>query len=173
MFNNNSPLQVFLKLIDFCNYRNYENERQMSDRYVDNSAIVLYDHDCTLCRQEMQRLKSLDHEDRLLLLNINSPIFNAHDRGVSREEVSQALHVLTAEKIWLVGMPAIRHVYAQVGLGWLMAPSGWPLISRLADLAYRYIAPNRYVISHWLGLGKVNGKCTDNVCAVKDVKTKA
>jgi predicted DCC family thiol-disulfide oxidoreductase YuxK len=29
-----------------------------------------------------------------------------------------------------------RRAYALVGLGWLYAPSGWPLVSSLADWAY-------------------------------------
>ena len=164
------PLWAFLKPAHFCDYRNNKNIGQESEQRSLGSTIVLYDHDCLFCRQEIQRLKSLDSEDRLIPLNINSPIFSEEYWGVSHDDASAALHVLTAEKTWLVGMPAIRHVYAQVGLGWLMAPSGWPVISRFSDLAYRYIALNRYVISRWLGLEKVKGKCTDNACTVKDIK---
>ena len=172
MVNNNLPLRVFLKFISFSYYRNDENNRQKPTQPSVSSSFVLYDHDCPLCRQEMQRLKSLDPEDRLILVDINSPSFNEQYWGVSRDDASQALHALTAEKIWMVGMPAIRHVYALVGLGWLMAPSGWPLISRLADLAYHYIAPNRFVISRWLGLGKSNSKCNDHVCTAKGYNDK-
>lgn len=164
MLKNCSPFRAFLKFTNFCYYRNNENVWKEPSQAVIDGAIVLYDHDCPFCRQEMLRLKSLDHGDRLILLNMNSSIFNEQYWGVTREDASQTLHVLTAEKIWLVGMPAIRHVYSQVGLGWLMAPSGWPIISRFADLAYRYIAPNRYVLSRWLGLGKAESKCTDKVC---------
>jgi len=173
MFKHVMPLWAFLKTTDFCYYRNNKNEQQGVEQPGFNRAIVFYDHDCLLCRQEMLRLKSLDHMDRLFLLNINSPMFNAQDWGVSHNEVAQALYVLTAEKIWLVGMPAIRYVYAQVGLGWLMAPSGWPVISWFADHAYRFIAPNRQVLSRWTGLEKFQSECTENVCAVKRYNDRA
>ena len=167
MLNMNLPLRAFLRLVDFSHYRNDKKDRQKPMQQSLCSTIVLYDGDCPLCRQEMQRLQSLDQAGRLTLLDINSPAFNEQYWGVSVDDASQALHVLTAEKIWMVGMPAIRHVYTQVGLAWLMAPSGWPLISRLADLAYRLIAPNRFVISRWLGLGKINNECTEQICTVK------
>ena len=159
------PLRAFLKQVDFCNYRNNENKPPRTDQGGLNKSIVLYDHTCPLCRQEMQRLKSLDDDDQLVLLSINSPLFSEAYWGVSYKDVSRSLHVLTAEKIWLVGMPAIRHVYAQVGLGWLMAPSGWPVISWFADMAYRFIAPNRYFISHSLGIRNNNSRCSDKVCS--------
>lgn len=161
-----TPIRAFLKNINFCYYRNYKNIRQGINQDCLHSSIILYDHDCPFCRQEMQRLKSIDVDDCLILLNINSRLFNPEYWGVSREQASQSLHILTAERIWLVGMPAIRYVYAQVGQGWLLAPSGWPMITWLADLLYRYIAPNRYVISHWLGLSSNNQQCTNEFCTM-------
>lgn len=168
MFNKKPLDRYFLNLCNFCNYRNYYNDRRDKEQHVDESTIVLYDHECPLCRQEMERLKSLDHENRLTLLSIHSGNFDEKHWGVTKADASRALYVLTAEKIWLVGMPAIRHVYSQVDLGWLMSISGWPIISGISDLAYRYIAPNRYAISRWLGLGKSSYKCTDNKCTVKN-----
>jgi len=173
MLNNNLPLRAFLRLIDFSHYRNDKNNRREPPQQSVCSTIVLYDDDCPLCRHEMQRLQSLDQAGCLTLLDINSPMFNEQYWGVSVEDASQALLVLTAEKIWMVGMPAIRHVYAQVGLAWLMAPSGWPLISSFANFAYRLIAPNRFVISRWLGLGKINNGCTEQICTVNDDNDKS
>jgi predicted DCC family thiol-disulfide oxidoreductase YuxK len=50
-----------------------------------------------------------------------------------------------------------RRAYAAVGLGWLMAPTRWPGLRRLADLAYRIFARNRLrpaVESTSLGSGR-------------------
>ncbi len=164
MRNQTLPGRVFLKLVNFCFYRNNENKRQSNEPDLLSRSIVLYDHACPLCRAEMQRLKALDHDAKLILLDINSPDFNEDSWGVSRSAASTALHVFTPNDDWLIGMPAIRHVYTQVGLGWLMAPTGWPLVSPLADLAYRYFAPNRFVISRWLGMGRTSVTCSDDVC---------
>jgi len=112
----------------------------------------------------MQRLKRQDRYARLVLIDINSAAFSEQTWGVSRAQAARALHVLTPDNNWLVGMPAIRHIYEQVGLGWLLAITRWPVISSVADLAYRTIAPNRQLISRWLGLQSSSTTCADAVC---------
>ncbi len=151
----------------FFNRENFSRFRKNKNEQATDAAIVFYDHACPLCRRAMLRLKARDRSHRLVLLNINGPDFRADEWGLSYRDVARALHVLTAEKIWLVGMPAIRHVYTQVGLGWLLAPSGWPLLSRFAEFAYRYIAPNRYVVSHWLGWQTSGDKCHGQACGIR------
>ena len=158
------PLRAFLKHIRFSLYRNQRIRLHEGEQSLFSSSIVLYDHACPLCRTEMLRLKQRDSHERLILLDINSDEFDEQVWGVSRAEASRALHVLTPQDRWLIGMPANRHVYARVGLGWLMAPSGWPLLSRLADVFYGYIAPNRLRVSRWLGLKTTSAVCRDEVC---------
>jgi len=160
----------FLKSYDFCFYRNNENNRQDEMADLFSVSVVLYDHACPVCRVEMERLKRRDRQERLVLLDISSPAFNEQTWGISHADASAALHVLTPTNEWLVGMPAIRHVYQRVGLGWMMAPSGWSVISPLADRLYRYIAPNRYAISRWLGLASSSTPCTDSVCTSAKLK---
>ena len=158
-----NPVRVFLKLTNFSLYRNNEIRRKNHVNSQLRPSIVLFDRACPLCRGEMHRLKKRDRDGRLALIDITAADFNEKAWGVSREAASEALHVLTPEKVWLVGMDAIRHVYTQVGLGWLMAPSGWPVMRSLSDIAYRWIAPNRFVISRWMGLEQ-EAECTDAKC---------
>ena len=158
------PERAFLKLVNFCLYRNNINKRQAAPGEVGAASIVFYDHACPLCRSEMLRLKARDRHERLVLLDINGPEFDETFWSVTRSDAAESLHVLTANREWLTGMSAIRHVYAQVGLGWLMAPTGWPLFSSVADLAYRFIAPNRFVISRWLGSAPAPVHCSNSAC---------
>jgi len=160
----------FLKLNDFCFYRNNENNRRNEVADLFSVSVVLYDRACPVCRVEMERLKRRDRHERLVLLDISSPVFNEQTWGISHADASGALHVLTPGNKWLVGMSAIRHVYHQVGLGWMMAPSAWPVIAPLADRLYRYIAPNRYAISRWLGFASTSPTCTDSVCAGASIR---
>ena len=46
------------------------------------------------------------------------------------------------------GMEVFRRAYAAVGLGWLLAPSRWPVVGLLFDAAYRVFARNRL---RWTG----------------------
>ena len=166
MHSDNLPFRVFLNLMNFCNYRNNKTNKHNTTTDRSSSTVVMYDRACPLCRAEMQRLRARDRVGRLLLVDISAPGFEAVRWGFTQQALASALHVLTGDGEWLIGMPAIRHVYAQVGLGWVMAPTAWPVISSLADLAYRYVAPNRFVLSRWLGLSPATIVCSHAQCDV-------
>lgn len=161
MYRELGPGRVFFNFINFCQYRNDENNEQ-DGAACEVPALVLYDGACPLCRAEMQRLQERDRGGRLLFVDFSAPEFDEQHWGRSRAVLATALHVLTGQGVWLIGMPAIRHVYQQVGLGWLVAPTAWPGFAGLADLAYRYIAPNRLLLSRWLGLAPA--LCSDTHC---------
>jgi predicted DCC family thiol-disulfide oxidoreductase YuxK len=40
-------------------------------------------------------------------------------------------------------MDVFRRAYASVGLGWLVAPTGWPLVRPVFDKAYTWFARYR------------------------------
>lgn len=155
---------LFLKLNNFSLYRNYKNKR-WSDEVKELPSLVFYDHACPLCRAEMQRLKSLDQHNRLRLVDISADRFDETKWGIPRARMSEALHVFILPGQWLVGMPAIRHVYRQVGWGFLVAPTAWPIVSPLADVFYRYFAPNRNRVSRWLGFRASAAGCANGACA--------
>jgi len=165
MYRHEWPARAFLKIMSFCNYRNYKNKRRYTDETAGSPGLVFYDHDCPVCRAEMRRLKALDRANRLQLVNIRDPGFSEQYWRVGLAEFSQAMHVLTGKRIWLVGMPAIRYLYAQAGRGFLLAPSAWPLFAPLADYAYRKFASHRFAVSRWLGMAGVKGFCNDGLCA--------
>ena len=124
---------------------------------------VFYDGACAVCRAEMQVLKRRDHDRRLDLVDIAVADFNTSAWPVSLSAMRALLHVRLADGSWLVGMPAIRHIYRETGHGWMLAFTGWPLLSPLFDRAYAWFARNRMTISWHLGLRTpacTNGSCT-------------
>jgi predicted DCC family thiol-disulfide oxidoreductase YuxK len=121
-------------------------------------SIVLFDGDCPLCSGEMRRLKVHDRTNRLRLVDIAHPDFDSVAWGFERAALSSRLHVRDESRRWLVGMPAIRHVYATVGAGWVMALTRLPVLAPLADWVYARIAPNRKLISTLLGLEGCGGR---------------
>lgn len=153
-------LSDFFTTDNFGFYRNYCFPRTIPG---ETRSVVLYDRSCPICRTEMHRLKARDQHQHLSLIDISAKGFDPEYWGFPLQQLSAALHVQQPDGRWLIGMAAIRHVYAQVGLGWVMAPSGWPLLSRLADRLYANFAPNRQVLSRWLGL-QTSTPCSDELC---------
>src|SRR5262245_15212958 len=102
--------ELFLNPVNFSEYRNFGNKAPNA------RSLVFYDEACPFCRTEMHRLRKLDTHQRLEQIDISEAGFNAERWGVEAAELDRALHVLTGDGIWLVGMPAVRHIYNEVGL---------------------------------------------------------
>jgi predicted DCC family thiol-disulfide oxidoreductase YuxK len=63
-------------------------------------------------------------------------------------ELMARIHGVLPDGSLVEGVEVFRQAYAAVGLGWLVAPTRWPGLRRLADLAYRVFARNRL---RWTG----------------------
>ncbi len=53
------------------------------------------------------------------------------------------LHVRTPDGRVVCAMEAVRAAYRAVGLGWLVAPTGWPGLRPVFDRLYAAFARNR------------------------------
>jgi predicted DCC family thiol-disulfide oxidoreductase YuxK len=92
-------------------------------------------------------MRSLERRDRgrgrIQFENIADPRFDPAAYGLEAREVVARIHGALRDGTVVSGMEVFRRAYAAVGLGWLMAPTRWPGLRRLADLAYRTFARNR------------------------------
>ena len=113
---------------------------------------LLYDGACPICSLEMRRLSSLDGGRRLECLDIAAPGFDPARYGTTMPALMDRMHAIAPDGRLLAGMDAIRAAYSAVGLGWLLAATRLPVVSRLADRVYLAFARNRYAISRRLGL---------------------
>lgn len=121
---------------------------------------ILYDSECPFCRLEVNWLKRMDRRDELRAVDIAAPDFDPAPYGTSLEALMGSLHGVDAQGQMTRGMETFRQAYAAAGLGWLVAPTGWPVLRPLFDLIYRLFARHR------VGLGRMFGrKCTADRCA--------
>ena len=113
---------------------------------------IYYDSSCPLCNQEMSRLKQHDHADKLNLIDCSSANFVAPDGAPDKTEMMKLLHVLTADGLWVIGVPAFRLAYAGVGFNFVSDWLDKPHINRMMNRLYPLIARYRYIIPEWLAL---------------------
>lgn len=105
---------------------------------------VLFDGACPLCSREIRFLRRLDGgRGRIDFEDIAAPAFDSSVYGLDNRDVMARIHGVLPDGTVVHGMEVFRRAYAAVGIGWLMAPTGWPVLRRLADLAYRIFARNR------------------------------
>ena len=113
---------------------------------------LLYDGACPLCAREVALLQRRNARGRILFEDIAAPDFDAARYGLDHATVMARIHAVLPDGRVIEGMEVFRRAYAAVGLGWLLAPSRWPLLGRLFDAAYRGFARNRL---RWTGRAHV------------------
>lgn len=129
---------------------------------VVHDFTLLYDSECPFCRLEVDWLRRRDRRGRLGAIDIAAPGFDAARFGLSKERVHARLHGVRADGTVVEGMAAIRAAWSAAGLGWVMAPTGWPVLRWFADLGYLLFA--RYRVP----LGRLFGRrCDTGACEVR------
>jgi predicted DCC family thiol-disulfide oxidoreductase YuxK len=123
---------------------------------------VLYDGECPFCRLEARWLGHLGRSGRLLLEDIAEPNFDPTRYNATLPDLMGSLHGVFPDGRKTEGMETFRQAYRAVGLGWLLAPTGWPVLRGLFDFLYTMFA--RYRVK----LGRLFGRpsCEGDRCAL-------
>ena len=107
---------------------------------------IYYDGDCPLCVREIDLLRRVDRHGRAQWIDIAASDFAAPaDKPLP--ELMARIHGRTREGEWVEGMEAFRGLYSEIGWGWVMAPTKWPVLRPLFDAMYRWFAANRLKIT--------------------------
>jgi predicted DCC family thiol-disulfide oxidoreductase YuxK len=110
---------------------------------------VLHDGDCPLCSREVRFLEKRDGgSGRIAFEDIADPAFDPGKYGLDAGQLMARIHGVLPDGTVVEGVEVFRRAYGAVGLGWLLAPTRWPGLRRLADGAYRLFARNRL---RWTG----------------------
>ena len=109
-----------------------------------NNLLLLYDGQCRFCRRKIRMLRKLDRHNRLIFCDLRSGLPADIPLNLPLEELEKQIHAVLPDGTVAAGMEAVRSVFRRIGLGWLTAPTGWPVLRFIADAAYRFIARNRH-----------------------------
>ncbi|MEK8031350.1 DUF393 domain-containing protein [Ideonella sp. DXS29W] len=107
---------------------------------------IYYDASCALCNAEMTNLMLRNTEGLLRFVDVSAPGFDAPPPGTTVSTLMELIHAQTADARLLNGVEVFRLAYRAVGLGWLWAPTNWPVLRPLADKLYPVVARNRHRI---------------------------
>ena len=108
------------------------------------SLTLLYDGACPLCLREVTFLKRRDLHGRLAFVDIDRHAYDpAQWRGISYRDAMARIHAIRADGEILKDVAVCREAYRCVGLGWIYAPTEWPLIGLLIDRIYALWASQR------------------------------
>lgn len=123
---------------------------------------IFYDSHCPLCMLEMQQLRTIDHEDRIQLVDLHADELNKAYPHINKDEAMQRLHGQLDSGEMLYGLDVTCRAWSLVGKHRWLAILRWPLIKPIADLFYRIFARHRDRIAFL-----ITGKTRCNECVMK------
>jgi predicted DCC family thiol-disulfide oxidoreductase YuxK len=126
---------------------------------------LLYDGECPLCRREARWLQSRNRHGLLAFEDICAPGFDPALYHITREELMGVIHGVFPDGRVVRKVEVFRQAYRAIGLGWLLAPTGWPGLRWLTDRGYEWFARHR------IQIGRIFGrKCNSGSCEVAQGK---
>lgn len=113
---------------------------------------MLYDGDCPICRAEVKWLTKWNKDGYLEFEDVSHTDDNEDQRkyGKSKQQLMDRIHGVTENGELISGVEVFRKSYDSVGLGWMMAPSKWPLFSTIADWSYNIFARHRVRLGRFI-----------------------
>lgn len=125
-----------------------------------SDLTLFYDGNCPFCKREVDWLRKRDRDGKLDYVDICDPGFDQGQHRLQGRDVHARIHAVRADGEVLEGMAVFREVYRRLGLGWLLAPTGWPVLRPTFDLLYRLFARNRLRLGRLLS----RGNCGESRC---------
>ena len=130
------------------------------DRYP---MTMLIDGECPLCKREVAWLRRRDRHGRLVFIDIAETGFDAGRFGKTQDELMGSIHAVLPSGDLVTGVEVFRRAYRAIGLGWIVAPTAWPVLRPLFDAMYRVFARVRPRLQRG---GKGDRDCDTGRCRV-------
>lgn len=125
---------------------------------MSNTNFTMFiDGACPMCSREARFIKRLDNKNSIQIIDTSTPDFNAATYGISTD-TDRLIHGKLKDGTIISGVAVFRNAYSEIGLGWLLAPTGWPILKPIFDKLYLIFAKNRKKIGRLFG-PSCNDKC--------------
>ena len=109
---------------------------------------LLFDGGCPLCLREVNFLDSRNTLKNISFVDINSPDYQPDlYSGISYREAMGRIHAINDSGEILKDVTVFREAYRIIGLGWIYAPTNWPILGSLIDQFYKVWAKWRLPIT--------------------------
>ena len=112
-----------------------------------------------MCVREVRFLRGRDRHHRIAFVDIDAPDYDPTAyAGISYRTAMGRIHALNSNGDVLQDIAVFREAYRLIGLGWLYAPTRWPVVAPLANFVYGFWASKRL---QWTGRSDLDTLCKD------------
>lgn len=111
---------------------------------------IYFDSHCPLCMKEMLQLRAADKTGRIVFADLHAEGFSQRYPHINPQHAYDSLHVETDDGELLTGLDANCAAWQAVGKNAWLKILRWPVIRYFADIAYRFFARHRAIISRLL-----------------------
>ena len=99
---------------------------------------LLFDGGCPLCLREVKFLRSRDKLNNIKFVDIDSTDYQPNlYSGISYRDAMNRIHAIKESGEILRDVSVFREAYQLIGLGWIYAPTKWPLLGHLVNQLYK------------------------------------
>jgi predicted DCC family thiol-disulfide oxidoreductase YuxK len=118
---------------------------------------LLYDGACPLCLREVSFLQKKDAGRNLVkFTDIAALNYNpAENGGVDFETAMGRIHAVRADGTVVKNIAVFQEVYEALGIGWMYAPTKWPIIGPLVNKIYDLWADQRLAVTGRASLAQI------------------
>jgi len=122
----------------------------MSERRANH--VVLYDGECSLCTFQMRVITWLDWFNAVVLMPIADPRAHEIAPRLTRTDLLEAIHCVTTDGRIYRGARCLRFIGLRMPLLFPFSLLLWfPGVIYVAEMVYRWISRNRYLLSKVFG----------------------
>ncbi len=110
---------------------------------------LLFDGGCPLCLREVEYLRSKDTSNNICFVDIDSPNYQSNlYSGITYREAMGRIHAIKNDSGEILkDISVFREAYQLIGLGWIYAPTKWPVLGFIANQLYSVWAKWRLSIT--------------------------
>ena len=119
---------------------------------------IFFDGGCPFCKREIDFLKSRNEKGCLKFIDINRlDLSLEHEYGITYKQAMERIHALKSDGLMIKDINVLQEAYDLIGLGWVYAPTKFPIFCRLVDFIYATWAKYRLKLTF--------RPCIEELCA--------
>jgi predicted DCC family thiol-disulfide oxidoreductase YuxK len=131
------------------------------EKQVNWKLKLLFDGNCPFCAMEARWMQRRNKHGNLAFEDIAQAGFDASRYGLTQDDVMGVMHGIFPDGRIVTKVEVFRQAYRLIDLGWLLAPTRWPLLRTIFNWGYELFARYRVPLGRSFG----GQRCENGSCA--------